>query len=50
MFKKTDTDYAPWHVIEANYKWYARVKVLKIINKTIKTYLAGKGIDPTVNN
>ena len=50
MFQKTDTDYAPWHLIEANYKWYARVKVLKIINKTIKNYLARKGIDPTVNN
>lgn len=50
MFKKTDTEYAPWHLIEANYKWYARVKVLKIINKTIKNYLASKGIDPTAKN
>jgi polyphosphate kinase 2 (PPK2 family) len=29
MFAKTSTDFAPWHVIAANFKWYARVKVLK---------------------
>lgn len=42
MFKKTNTEYAPWHLIEANYKWYARVKVLKMITETIKTYLYDK--------
>lgn len=45
MFKKTNTAYAPWHLIEANYKWYARVKVLKILCKTIKAHLASLGID-----
>lgn len=39
MFEKTNTDYAPWHLIEGNYKWYARVKVLKIITKTIQSHL-----------
>lgn len=46
MFERTSTNYAPWHLIEANYKWYARVKVLKIITETIKTHLANQGIDP----
>jgi polyphosphate kinase 2 (PPK2 family) len=29
MFEKTSTDTAPWSVIAANYKWYARIKVVK---------------------
>lgn len=29
LFEKTSTEDAPWSVIAANYKWYARVKVLK---------------------
>ncbi len=29
MFEKTSTEYAPWNVIAANYKWYARTKVVK---------------------
>ncbi len=31
MFERTSTEWAPWSVIAANYKWYARVKVLKTI-------------------
>lgn len=31
MIEKTNQDDAPWYVIEAEYKWYARVKVLKSI-------------------
>lgn len=31
MILKTSTSYAPWHVIEANSKYYARVKILEII-------------------
>ena len=29
MFEKTSTETAPWSVIAANYKWYARIKVVK---------------------
>ncbi|MBI1853001.1 MAG: UDP-galactose-lipid carrier transferase [Planctomycetes bacterium] len=29
MFEKTDTAHAPWHLVEAEYKWWARVKVVK---------------------
>ena len=31
MFAYTSLDFAPWHVVPANYKWYARVKVLKTV-------------------
>jgi polyphosphate kinase 2 (PPK2 family) len=34
MFEKTDTSYAPWTIIEGNWKWWARVKALKtVVNK-----------------
>lgn len=31
MFEKTNTEQAPWTVIPANFKWYARVKALKTV-------------------
>ena len=31
MFEKTSTPHAPWHVIAANFKWNARVKVVKAV-------------------
>jgi polyphosphate kinase 2 (PPK2 family) len=31
MFEKTSSSFAPWTVLGANYKWYARTKVLKTI-------------------
>jgi len=31
MFERTSLDDAPWNVIGANYKWYARVKVVKLV-------------------
>jgi PPK2 family polyphosphate:nucleotide phosphotransferase len=39
MLERTDTQYAPWFIIEGNYKWYARVKVLKTIVKAMKARL-----------
>jgi polyphosphate kinase 2 (PPK2 family) len=39
MFEKTDTDYAPWTIIEGNYKWWARVKALKTVVNTIERHL-----------
>ena len=39
MFRYTSTDFAPWHIIEGNDKYYARVKTLKIINDTIEARL-----------
>lgn len=39
MMKYTSTDFAPWHIIEGNDKYYARVKALKIINEAIEARL-----------
>ena len=35
MIKKTSTKNAKWNVIEGNYKWYARLKVLDIVNNSL---------------
>lgn len=29
MIELTNTSYAPWHVVPANYKWFARTQILK---------------------
>lgn len=29
MFEQTGTLFAPWTILEANFKWYARLKFLK---------------------
>lgn len=39
MMKKTNTSYAPWHVLESNDKKYARLKALKIVIKEIEKVL-----------
>jgi PPK2 family polyphosphate:nucleotide phosphotransferase len=36
MFDKTSTQVAPWHVIAANYKWYARVRTVKCVVEALK--------------
>jgi polyphosphate kinase 2 (PPK2 family) len=36
MFEKTSTEDAPWAVIAANYKWYARLRVLKTVVETLE--------------
>jgi AMP-polyphosphate phosphotransferase len=42
MVERTSTESAPWHVIPANFKWYARVEGLKRVAATL-----GDGIDLT---
>ena len=37
MFEKTGTAIAPWTVIEANFKWYARLKALKATIKALES-------------
>ncbi|UZT83012.1 polyphosphate:AMP phosphotransferase [Caproicibacterium sp. BJN0003] len=39
MLKYTNTQFAPWHIIESNDKYYARIKTLKIINDTLQKAL-----------
>jgi polyphosphate kinase 2 (PPK2 family) len=36
-YAKTHTSYAPWHLIEAEYKWFARIKALRIIVKHLES-------------
>lgn len=42
MILRTSTTYAPWHIVEANDKYYARVKVLETVANTIETVLNKK--------
>ncbi|MBK8206003.1 MAG: hypothetical protein IPK87_04310 [Planctomycetes bacterium] len=35
MFEKTSTDWAPWHAVAAEHKWFARLKVLETAVKTL---------------
>ena len=42
MFQRTSTSYAPWTVIPANNKKYARISALKRIVKCLK-----RGVDLT---
>jgi polyphosphate kinase 2 (PPK2 family) len=39
MFAKTDSEYAPWTIIEGNWKWYARIKALKTVVNQIESRL-----------
>ncbi len=39
MILKTSTDHAPWTVVEANCKYYARIKALETVIKAIKKAL-----------
>jgi AMP-polyphosphate phosphotransferase len=39
MFALTSTAAAPWHVVPAEYKWFARVALAKTVVKAL-----GKGI------
>ncbi|MEQ1858728.1 MAG: UDP-galactose-lipid carrier transferase [Chthoniobacteraceae bacterium] len=36
MFEKTSTDIAPWNVLGSNFKWWARVKVVKTVVEAIE--------------
>lgn len=39
MLQKTNTSYAPWHILESNDKKYARIKALKIVIDAIEQVL-----------
>ncbi len=45
MFFKTDTPNAPWVVIPANDKKYARIEVLKTVKKTLEKNAQKKQIN-----
>lgn len=35
VFRRTSTDVAPWHVIPADHKWYARLAITEILAQTL---------------
>jgi PPK2 family polyphosphate:nucleotide phosphotransferase len=37
MFEKTSTEWAPWIVIPANFKWAARIKVVKTVVEALRS-------------
>ncbi len=39
MILKTSTDYAPWMIVEANNKYYARIKVMEAVIKALEERL-----------
>lgn len=36
MLKKTSSDFAPWHLIPGNHKWYARTEALQVVVSTLE--------------
>lgn len=36
MLQKTSTEYAPWHIIESNCKYYARIKALCLLTEALE--------------
>lgn len=45
MIERTDTSFAPWTVVEAEDKRYARVKVLRTVTERMATALLDNGLD-----
>jgi polyphosphate kinase 2 (PPK2 family) len=46
MVERTDHEAAPWHLIEAESKRYARVKVVETVIERIEAGMRGHGIEP----
>ena len=36
MLEKTSTDYAPWHVIPCDHKWYSRLAILELLIEALE--------------
>ncbi|WP_084103564.1 PPK2 family polyphosphate kinase [Demequina sp. NBRC 110056] len=37
IFRRTSTDGAPWHVIPANHKWYARLAITELLTSALES-------------
>ena len=48
MFEQTSTDYAPWHLVEADSKRYARVKVVETVLAEIEASMEDPRARPPV--
>jgi polyphosphate kinase 2 (PPK2 family) len=46
MFERTDTDAAPWHLVEADSKRHARVKVLETTVSEVERGMRERGFEP----
>jgi polyphosphate kinase 2 (PPK2 family) len=46
MLERTDIPVAPWHVVAAEDKRWARVDVVRTVNRAIESALEARGIDP----
>ena len=46
MLERTDTEWAPWHVVEGDQKRLARVKVVETVNEALEAGMRAHGIDP----
>jgi polyphosphate kinase 2 (PPK2 family) len=46
MLERTDTDWAPWHLVEADSKRWARVRVIETVNASIEAGMRAHGFDP----
>ena len=42
MLQKTNTTYAPWHILESNDKKYARIKALEIVIQAMEEQINKK--------
>jgi polyphosphate kinase 2 (PPK2 family) len=49
MLELTDTEYAPWTIVEATSKWYTRVKVFETIIQAMRERLGSKAPPPEAN-
>ena len=48
MFERTDSEHAPWHIVPAESKHYARVRVLEIVIEAIERGLERHGMPTRV--
>jgi polyphosphate kinase 2 (PPK2 family) len=46
MVERTSTEWAPWYLVEADSKRFARVKVVETVNDVIEADMRRHGIDP----
>jgi AMP-polyphosphate phosphotransferase len=46
MLVHTDREFAPWHLVEAENKKYARVKVVETVIDRIERGMRKRGIEP----
>jgi polyphosphate kinase 2 (PPK2 family) len=46
MLARTDQPHAPWHLVEADSKRHARVRVIEVVNERIEAAMRRWGMEP----